>query len=135
MNKRIGYFFDRIEARMIECPVIKKYDLVRREVSYEDGKLRIRAELSDGGAFECFLYVLEMAGQIQMEKYSYHWQDASGNLIMRWDNAPHYPDLPFYPHHQHIGLDHVEGTPMPPDLLSFIDNIEKKWSDSTGRKA
>ncbi len=36
-------------------------------------------------------------------KYSYHWQDTNGNLIMRWDNAPHHNNLKTFPHHIHKG--------------------------------
>lgn len=35
-------------------------------------------------------------------KYSYHWQDANGNLISRWDNSPHHREIPTYPHHRHM---------------------------------
>ncbi len=35
-------------------------------------------------------------------KYSYHWQDVKGNLILRWDNSPHHKEVPTYPHHRHI---------------------------------
>ncbi|MEA3359588.1 MAG: DUF6516 family protein [Thermodesulfobacteriota bacterium] len=34
---------------------------------------------------------------------SFHWQDRVDNLIKRWDNAPHFPDLKGFPHHVHIG--------------------------------
>ena len=37
-------------------------------------------------------------------KYAYHWQDANGNIICRWDNAPHWPDIATYPHHKHFLL-------------------------------
>ena len=35
-------------------------------------------------------------------KYSFHWQDAKENLILRWDNAPHFQDLTTFPHHKHL---------------------------------
>lgn len=35
-------------------------------------------------------------------KYSFHWQTSGGNLITRWDNAPHYPEITTYPHHMHL---------------------------------
>lgn len=34
-------------------------------------------------------------------KYAYHWQDAQGKLITRWDNSPHYRGLSTFPHHRH----------------------------------
>ena len=35
--------------------------------------------------------------------YSYHYQDAKNELIFRYDNAEHHPDLETFPHHKHIG--------------------------------
>ena len=40
---------------------------------------------------------------LDQTKYSYHWQDSEGNLILRWDNAPHHPHLDTSPHHVHKG--------------------------------
>ena len=37
-------------------------------------------------------------------RYAYHWQDNQGNLIKRWDNAPHHFKIKTFPHHQHIKL-------------------------------
>ncbi len=42
-------------------------------------------------------------------KYSYHWADKNGKLIIRWDNAPHWDQLATFPHHKHAGsLERVE---------------------------
>lgn len=55
MNERVRRHFDEIEARLIECPVILAYQIIRRDISPDDGKLRIRSALNGGGVFECFL--------------------------------------------------------------------------------
>lgn len=36
-------------------------------------------------------------------RYSYHWQRGGGET-WRFDNAPHHPEVPTYPHHLHYGL-------------------------------
>ncbi len=41
-------------------------------------------------------------------KYAYHWQDESGGLICRWDNAPHWSDIATYPHHKHVMQNNIE---------------------------
>ena len=33
--------------------------------------------------------------------YSFHWQDSYGNLLTRWDNAPHHKKIDTFPHHKH----------------------------------
>jgi hypothetical protein len=43
------------------------------------------------------------SGQINVVKYSYHWQKEDGQLIKRWDNAAHHPEIITYPHHLHDG--------------------------------
>ena len=35
--------------------------------------------------------------------YAYQWQRHDASLIIRWDNAHHYPNLSTSPFHQHVG--------------------------------
>ncbi len=125
MNERVRRHFDEIEARLIECPVILAYQIIRRDISPDDGKLRIRSALNGGGVFECFLYVKDTGDRIHLLRYSFHWQDAEGKPVRRLDNAPHHTDLPYAPHHLHIGADHVEGFSGNPDIFAFIDDMER----------
>lgn len=36
-------------------------------------------------------------------QYSYHWMQADNTLLIRWDNAPHHPEVETHPYHQHVG--------------------------------
>ena len=40
-------------------------------------------------------------------KYSFHWQDSLGELLCRWDNAPHFRQLSTYPDHKHLASGEV----------------------------
>ncbi|MBI4316566.1 MAG: hypothetical protein HY679_11575 [Chloroflexi bacterium] len=40
---------------------------------------------------------------IRRINYSFHYQRADGTLIFRYDNSPHYPNLPTFPDHKHEG--------------------------------
>jgi hypothetical protein len=124
MNERIRSHFDEIEARLIECPVIRAYQITRKDISPDDGKLRIKSALTGGGVFECFLYLKDTGHSIYPLKFSFHWQDEEGKTVRRLDNAPHHPDLPYAPNHLHIGTDHVEGFSGSPDIFAFIDKME-----------
>jgi hypothetical protein len=124
MNPVISQHFDAVEARLIESPVVTSYRVSRREIAPSDGKLRLKAVLRDGGTVELFEYVAESHGQIRLLKYSFHWQDAQGNLIRRWDNAPHYPHLPGAPHHVHDEHDAVRAATAAPDVMFVIGEIE-----------
>jgi Family of unknown function (DUF6516) len=52
--------------------------------------------------------------EIAVITYSYHWADADNQLIKRWDNTPHFPDLPSFPDHMHDGAigEVTPGQPM-----------------------
>ena len=62
-------------------------------------------------------------GRRQKKTYTYHYQRADGTLVFRYDNAPHYPDLPSAPHHKHIGENDILAAEMP-DLFQVLKEIE-----------
>jgi hypothetical protein len=59
--------------------------------------LKVKAEVYEGS----ILYVTEIQTE-NSQKYSYHWQKPNGDLIMRWDNRPHWRNLKTFPHHKHV---------------------------------
>jgi hypothetical protein len=58
--------------------------------------IKIKAEIRDGS----LLFVTELHTD-EYQKYSYHWQKQNGELIMRWDNKPHWKKMKTFPHHKH----------------------------------
>lgn len=59
--------------------------------------------MSDGTMLEMFERFRSAGQTVEVIKYSFHWQDARGNLIRRWDNAPHHPEVETHPDHVHVG--------------------------------
>lgn len=55
--------------------------------------------------------------------YTYHYQRADGTIVFRYDNAPHFPNLPTAPHHKHLGEKDVFAAEAP-DLQSVLKEIE-----------
>jgi len=58
-------------------------------------------------------------------KYSYHWQDAHGNCIIRWDNAPHHQAVSTFPFHKHLGEQETIAESPPMKLMLALDEIGK----------
>lgn len=54
-------------------------------------------------------------------KYRLHYMDAAQQLVARWDSAPHYPDLPTFPHHKHTS-EGVEAS-KPVTLLEILEEV------------
>jgi hypothetical protein len=96
MNPIIAQYFDMIEVWLVQSPIIVSYQVIRQEITPVDGKLRLKTRLSDRGMLEFFEYVVEADGDIQLSKYSFHWQDAQGKLKTRWDNAPIIQSCPIH---------------------------------------
>ena len=74
--------------------------------------LRVKAEIMDGSE----LHVRE-AFFSHTSKYSYHWQTPTGELVLRWDNAPHHPEIPTHPDHKH------EGERLGPSVRVSVENV------------
>jgi len=69
------------------------------ESSSDRGFVRVVAVLIDDSELHIFEYVDSELNRIS---YAYHLQDQAGNLVFRYDNEPHYPELPTFPHHKHV---------------------------------
>jgi len=50
--------------------------------------------------------------KLQRLTYRFHWQDEEKQLIARWDNAPHHPQIKTHPHHKHTSSIILESEEM-----------------------
>lgn len=85
-----------IIAALRRSPLVKDLEVIEMVEETSVQFLRVRAEIRDGSV----LYVRELFF-LDHSKYSYHWQTQTGELLLRWDNAPHHPDIATHPDHKH----------------------------------
>ena len=117
-------YLDAIKERLTTDPVVSDFSIIRERVTLVDGHLRARLTVSDGSLIEFSEYVQRSPdGQIDVVTYSYHWIDADGGLIRRWDNTPHFPDLPGFPHHIHDGRTGSVVPGEPVSIFVVLDEI------------
>lgn len=84
-------------------------------------KTKLKVVLKDGS----ILFLREIIIENILFDYSYHWQTPDNALIIRWDNAAHYPDIPGFPHHKHVSAEtNIVASEewSLSDVLSFIKN-------------
>lgn len=87
---------------------IRKLDSVNVERYEEEvltslrANLRIRVRFLSGHLLEVNEAIVIEADQLKYLGYRYHFQDQQNNLIFRYDNTPHFPDLGSFPHHKHL---------------------------------
>jgi len=88
--------------------------LIRGDIFFADGSLLHFRELID----------LEIAPSRLM--YSYHYQRADASLVFRYDDTPHHPDLPNFPHHKHEQAEPSVVPADPPSLASVLAEIQRE---------
>ncbi|MCL4835827.1 MAG: hypothetical protein KJZ86_25540 [Caldilineaceae bacterium] len=76
--------------------------LVFDDLAGHQGSIEGRLSFFDGSLLDFDEVVLLRDSQIVKLRYAYHYQNRAGSLIFRYDNAPHYPNIPTYPHHNSI---------------------------------
>ena len=85
----------------------------------------MRVDLRDGSVLHAREFQLN-----EIRNYSFHWQKSDGELICRWDDAPHYPDLETFPFHKHEGENLLPSLPMNLDTVLEIVNSRLSSSSS-----
>jgi len=88
----------------------------------------IRGDLFFGNGLRLhFRELVNIEDQVERLMDSYHYQDAAGQLIFRYDDTPHHPELDGFPHHKHIGQEGNVMASEPPTLFSVLGEIEKTF--------
>jgi len=85
--------------------------------------LRIRLRLPDDSFLEISEALVVQEGTLTWLSYRYHWQDATGRLILRYDNAPHHPEVESFPHHKHV--EEKVAASERPALVKLIAEIQR----------
>ncbi len=73
------------------------------------------------------LFIKEYLFENKQRKYAYHWTDTHENLICRWDNANHWPNISTSPHHKHTGKKVFESTET--SVGDVLERINDKLKD------
>lgn len=77
----------------------------------------------NGHLLEVAEYVVLEEEQLSVVSYKYHWQNAGGHPVKRWDNARHHPGLENFPHHVHDGTRRVQPVLKQPTLEQVLEWI------------
>ena len=120
----IAAYLDAMKERFVTDPIVTSFHVIRERSTLIDGHLRARLELADSSQLEFSEYVQRSpTGEIVVITYSYHWADTNNQLIKRWDNTPHFPDLPGFPDHIHDGATGQVTTGQPMSIFAVLDEI------------
>ena len=93
--------FAEIEAAVARLPAYTE-NYAEEILTAERANLRIRLRFENGGLLEINEALIVENGVLETLGCRYHLQRAGGELVFRYDNTPHFPDLPSFPHHKHL---------------------------------
>ena len=101
-----------VEQALDQMSDIRVDRYLEEALTSERMNLRIRIRFADGNLLEVN-EALEIQSQVLVwVDYRYHYQNAKNQLIFRYDNTPHFPDLESFPHYKHLP-DQVISCPRP----------------------
>jgi len=121
MIPNLSRYLDRVYATIhsrheIEVEEFELFD--QFATGARTSELFMRLRFLDGSLLQVEGALVVRAFAIVKVRHNYHYQRADGTQVFRYDNAPHYPDLPSFPEHKHEG-DQVLWAPAP-DLSQVL---------------
>ncbi|MCQ3937100.1 MAG: hypothetical protein DPW18_08650 [Chloroflexi bacterium] len=121
----IEEYFLEFENILRDFPNIQSYSLSKKIYNNRQGSISGKIVFENGYFLE-FTEVVD-TGQANKVKYRYHFMDKQKNLVFRYDNAPHHPQVKSFPHHKHTTrLVRAAKEPTIQNILMEISKRRKK---------
>ena len=98
----LSKYLDSVEAtvRNLEGVYVERYE--EEILTVNRVNLRIRIRFQTGHMLEVNESIIGEKERIIHLGYRYHFQDPKNNMVFRYDNTPHFPELDTSPHHKHL---------------------------------
>lgn len=100
LHDLLDAYLNSIETAVTALPAYAE-SYVEEVITSERINLRIRLRFDSGNLLEINEAVIVEAETLTALGYRYHCQNEANVLIFRYDDTPHFPELPTFPHHKH----------------------------------
>jgi hypothetical protein len=102
LHERLAEYLAAVETavKQLADAYIERYE--EEILTPERVNLRLRVRFSTGYLLEVNEALVVTGGALQALGYRYHCQDGHHALVFRYDNTPHFADLPSFPDHKHL---------------------------------
>jgi hypothetical protein len=98
-------YIDLIKYKLNTSVIIDSFRIVDERILFSRGYFRARLILKNDDFLEIAESFTVIDNRLVTLSYRYQWMDGKKQqLKKRWDNVEHFPDLPNFPHHVHIGI-------------------------------
>jgi hypothetical protein len=119
----VDRYFQSLLNLLSASPVVRSSDITldtRREFV---GFIRRNIYFTDDSMLH-FRELVDVALAVDKVVYAYHYQNVDGRMFFRYDNTPHFPQLPNAPHHKHAADETNVISVFIPDLAIVLTEIE-----------
>jgi Family of unknown function (DUF6516) len=124
-------YLTEIKAKLITGSIIISITVVEEYALPDRGYFRARLGLSNDDFLEVAQYFVLEDGMCVTRRYRYQWMDQSQQVLRkRWDNVEHYPHLPNFPYHIHVGEESIVEPGQLVSIIELLDILEQELSSS-----
>lgn len=109
--------------------VFTEEPVIAQAFDHNRGLFRARVSFWDSSFLTIDEVIDTKLGYPEILRYSYTYLKGSEH-IFRYDNAPHYPELPTFPHHKHVGPNEIPQASQKPTLNQVFKEIEDLLNES-----
>lgn len=118
-------YITAVKAKLADSPITTAIEIVDERILLNRGYFRARLTLTNSDFLEIAESFTLQDNQLITLDYRYQWMDASKQALRkRWDSVKHFPDLPNFPHHVHIGSESNVEPGSSRNILEFISFME-----------
>lgn len=121
----IERFIEDLEKTIDSSPIVLSSG-IQKDFSPDAKTVYLRGNIIfiNSSCLEIAIFAREIRNSIAIDKYRYHYMNGQKQMIFRYDNAPHHPEISSHPHHKHKG-DTVSASSLPnlKDIMNEISAI------------
>lgn len=118
----IEEYFRHIASVIDNCPGVSSSSVTYDKRTEDIGFIRGEIWFPDESVLY-FREFVQVQNPFERYMYVYHYQSSERNIIFRYDNTPHFPNLKTFPHHKHESNESNVIESSQPDLPSILEEI------------
>lgn len=123
----IQAYLAAIKLKLVISPIVSEAEVMQERSLEDRGFFRARLRLTNADFVEVAEFFIMEQAQVRTVEYRYQWMDSSKQVLRkRWDNAAHYPGLPGFPHHMHVGSENRVEPGSPLGIVELVDILEQE---------
>jgi Family of unknown function (DUF6516) len=116
-------YFRQVDALITGTSIVHSSSMTYDKRSTYIGFIRGSVYFLDGSVLHLREFVNVQHG-VERFMYAYHYQRSDSTFLFRYDNTPHFPGLPSFPHRKHEGTESTVVSASPVDLQAVLTKIQ-----------